>query len=183
MIALIVLVVMTLAAVALVRSVDTTNQIAGNMSFREGAVHSGERSTELAINEWIARYSGKDPATGKPYSKLWNDEPLQGYYAARKDPSATQSWDTFWAELGPKTVAADAAGNQVSYVIHRLCEFKDKAPHEANCSKPPAAASSGGSFSAGAVSTITSDQVYYRVTTRVVGPRNTVAYIQTIVAQ
>ena len=180
MIALIVLVVMTLAAVALVRSVDTTNQIAGNMSFREGAVHSGERSTELAINNWIVTNSARGNVN------LHSNNAAQGYFAVRADPSSTQSWDAFWnASLAASAVAeagADAAGNRVSYVIHRLCDGAG-APHTVNCSKQPAAASSGGSFSAGAVSTITSDQVYYRVTTRVVGPRNTVAYIQTIVAQ
>ena len=71
--------------------------------------------------------------------------------------------------------------NTVSYVIHRLCDATG-APHLTNCSKPPAGANAGGSFSAGGASVITTNQVYYRITTRIVGPRRTVAYIQTIIA-
>jgi Tfp pilus assembly protein PilX len=52
LVALIILVALTLAGVALIRSVDTANIIAGNLSFRESAVHAGERSTQTAIN-WL----------------------------------------------------------------------------------------------------------------------------------
>ena len=52
LIALIVLVALALAGVALIRSVDTTNLIAGNMSLHQSAIHSGERSTEQAI-DWL----------------------------------------------------------------------------------------------------------------------------------
>jgi type IV pilus assembly protein PilX len=65
-------------------------------------------------------------------------------------------------------------------VVHRLCETTG-APHIANCAKPPAGANTGGSFSAGGPAQIASNQVYYRITTRITGPRNTVAYLQTVV--
>jgi type IV pilus assembly protein PilX len=57
------------------------------------------------------------------------------------------------------------------------------APHLANCARSPAGTNSGGSQSAGGIAPIGNNpQVYYRVTTRIQGPRRTVAYIQTIVA-
>jgi Tfp pilus assembly protein PilX len=46
LVALIILVALTLAGVALIRSVDTANIIAGNLSFRESAVHAGERHAD-----------------------------------------------------------------------------------------------------------------------------------------
>jgi type IV pilus assembly protein PilX len=82
---------------------------------------------------------------------------------------------------GPRQTAVDDAGNTVRYVVHRLCETTG-APHIANCAKPPAGANTGGSFSAGGPAQIASNQVYYRITTRITGPRNTVAYLQTVVA-
>jgi type IV pilus assembly protein PilX len=52
LVALIVLVALTLAGVALVRSVDTANLVAGNLSFHQSAIQAGERSTELAVT-WL----------------------------------------------------------------------------------------------------------------------------------
>lgn len=178
LIALIILIAMTLGGVALVRSVDTTNLIAGNLSFRESAVLAGERATEQAVIGWLQPMTlAKDPS-------LHTDSAANGYRAVRQDPPAGTAWDTFWnTTLAAQAVTAtpDAANNTVSYVIHRLCDAA-VAPHLTNCSKPPSNANTGGSFGAGSVSTITSSQVYYRITARIAGPRNTVAYVQTIVA-
>ena len=55
-IALIILVAMTLAGIALVRSVDTTNIIAGNIAFQQAAVHSGEAGAEAAIRFIETKY-------------------------------------------------------------------------------------------------------------------------------
>lgn len=108
---------------------------------------------------------------------------------AGEDPDFVngETWDGFWnrATTGlatqAVTLAQDDAGNTVSDVIHRLCDATG-APHLTNCSKPPAGANAGGSFSAGGASVITTNQVDHRITTRIVGPRRTVAYIQTIIA-
>jgi len=49
MVALIALVAMTLAGVALVRSIDTNALIAGNLAFRQSATMSAEQGIEAAI--------------------------------------------------------------------------------------------------------------------------------------
>ena len=54
-ISLIVLVAMTLAGVALVRSVDTTNLIAGNLAFKQGATLSGDAAIETEIGRASCR--------------------------------------------------------------------------------------------------------------------------------
>ncbi|HRF04430.1 hypothetical protein [Accumulibacter sp.] len=181
LVALIILVALTLAGVALIRSVDTANLIAGNQSFHQSAVHAAERSTEVALANWLEANNALGDVD------LHDNSAANGYRARREDPPAGSSWDAFWtATLAAQaaTMAPDAAGNTVSYVIHRLCDpaALPAAPHLANCAKQPSSINTGGSFGAGNVAAITNNQVYYRITTRVQGPRNTVAYIQTIVA-
>lgn len=181
LVALIILVALTLAGVALLRSVDTANLVAGNLSFHQSAIHAGERSTELAVN-WL------EPNNVLGNVSLHADSPAvsgvgNGYLASRQDPAAGVSWDAFWgATLAAQAVtgAQDAAGNTVSYVIHRLCDGVG-APHVVNCARSPSG-NAGGSQSAGGLANITNNQLYYRITTRIAGPRNTVAYIQTIIA-
>ncbi len=48
-ITLIVLVAMTLASIAMVRSVDTSTVIAGNLAFKQSATASGDAGLEAAI--------------------------------------------------------------------------------------------------------------------------------------
>lgn len=188
LVALIILVALTLSGVALIRSVDTANLIAGNQSFHQSAVHAGERSTEATITNWLQPHNLLGDTSlhqdSNPTAVAPGNTDANGYVAFRQDPAIGQSWDAFWiATLAAQalTSAPDAAGNTVSYVVHRLCEQRG-APHIANCAKQPASISSGGSFGAGGVSPLTNNQVYYRITTRIAGPRNTLAYMQTIVA-
>ena len=72
LISLIVLVAMTLAAIALVRSVDTTNIIAGNLAFQQAATNAGDLGSEQAI-DWI-----QTQATG---TSLYVDNFAAGYAA------------------------------------------------------------------------------------------------------
>lgn len=180
LVALIVLVALTLAGVALVRSVDTANLVAGNLSFHQTAVQAGERSTEMALNNWL------QPNSVMGNTTLHND--ATGYVAAgsAQSPAAGQSWDAYWAAVvaggvTPSAGGTDAAGNTVQYIVHRLCATTG-APHLANCAREPASTNTGGSQSAGGLAPIGNNRVYYRITTRIAGPRRTVAYIQTIVA-
>jgi Tfp pilus assembly protein PilX len=179
LIALVVLIAMTLSALSLIRSVNTTNLIAGNLAFRESAVLSAERSTEIALNNFLLPNSDKGNVT------LYNDNPGNGYQAVRADPAASENWDTFWENtLEAQSVSApkDAADNTVHYVIHRLCD-KTGAPTPPvnNCSKPPNDGS-GNTLNAVETPPGVNNQIYYRITSQVKGPRNTVAYTQTIVA-
>ncbi|MCM8594786.1 hypothetical protein [Accumulibacter sp.] len=188
LVALIILVALTLAGIAVMRSVDTANVVAGNLSFHQSAIHSGERSTELAVTNFLLPNNVVGNTT---LHQNWPG-PVAAWYIANgltlASPAATgaASWDAFWnAQLAagrvPVTIAADAAGNTVQYFVHRLCQNAG-APYLANCTKAPASLNVGGSQSAGGVPPLANNQVYYRITTRIAGPRRTVAYIQTIVA-
>jgi type IV pilus assembly protein PilX len=72
----------------------------------------------------------------------------------------------------------------VSYVIHRLCN-KEGNPSTVGmyCSySPHYAVTTGNSNAAGSVPLKFNGQSYYRITSRIEGPRNTVSYVQTIIA-
>lgn len=181
MMALIVLVAMTLAGIALVRSVDTSNVIAGNLAFQQAATNSGDAGTETAAI-WLQSNAGGNTLHSNIFA--------QGYAASfQPPPSVGQSWDAYWkAVLVPAgqvvTLTTDAAGNTVAYTIQRLCNATgDPLSNATGCAvTQSSAASSSSSKTAGTVALLYSSQIYYRITTRIAGPRNTVSYIQTIVA-
>jgi type IV pilus assembly protein PilX len=169
-IALIVLVAMTLAGIALSRSVGTGILVAGNLAFQEGATSSADGGIE-AGRAWLV---AQDADT------LRVDQ-ARGYFA---------NWDTTfdpstfnWTGLAT-TVGTDAAGNTIEYVVHRLCRNSNEtanAPGQQCVSLTSAGASSSkGGTSYGSTPLTGTLQVYYRVTARVTGPRNTVSYVQSV---
>lgn len=200
LISLIILVALTIGGVALVRSVDTTSIISGNLAFQQAATHAGEAGTARAI-----LYLESVPS---PYTALHNDVSAQGYSAST--PSGTwfvagntagnpANWDAYWATvIDPLPVAAagvcqnrvctlpvDAAGNVVSYTIQRLCQAAgDPLMGPTGCATVfDPAKTKGTSLDPNSVPLKTVPKYYYRITTRVAGPRNTTSYIQTIVAR
>src|SRR3546814_10518494 len=88
-IALIVLVAMTIAGIALVRSVDTSNLIAGNLAFKQGATLSAEGGAEKAI-EWLTSRNGS--------LELYTPERAAGYYATSQ--STLDTTNSHSAEIG-----------------------------------------------------------------------------------
>ena len=181
LITLIVLVAMTLTAIALVRSMDTTNIIAGNLAFQQSATHSGDTGVETAI-AWLETNA----------ATLQNDNLVNGYSSSVTNPAAGQSWDAYFTALENETpvkrtvtLAPDAVGNTVSYAIHRLCLSANMSPTAvgAGCTVTPATSiTTASSEDAGTVKLTASAQQYYRITTRIVGPHNTKSYVQAIVA-
>lgn len=180
-ITLIVLVAMTLAAVALVRSVDTTNVIAGNLAFKQATVNSADQGTEAAV-AWLESAG----------NLLYADNPPNGYTASEQHPGANVSWDSYWSNqivpagryvCVPTNCNPDAAGNVVSYTIHRLCNATGT-PSQVGviCSYSPPSYVLNSSQGGGTIVLNSINQIYYRVTVRTVGPRNTVSYTQTVVA-
>jgi len=167
-IALIVLVAMTLAGIGMMRSVDTGSMIAGNLAFTQGAIHGGDRGVEAGIT-WL---------TGQSAATLQQDQ-NSGYFANWQDNFNPSTFD--WANLATQ-LAADSSGNTVSFVVHRMCNVSNASVNAPNqtCVKLQAAGS-GGSQGGGAYGSLPLSntwQVYYRITARTVGPKNTVSYVQ-----
>lgn len=187
--ALIALVVMSLAAVALIRSVDTNNIIAGNLSYKHSALVSSDRGVETAMT-WLAATALADPLT------LNADNALEGYYATYltldlDDPAVLKS-DATWAAA----LSADAAGtgivggteasskNNIRYIIQRMCR-EAVAPVAEKCLFGDTEIGTGSrgvkdATEAGAkIDALQSPM--YRITTRVAGIKNTFSYAQTFV--
>ena len=181
-IALIVLVAMTLAGIAIMRSVDTATLIAGNLAFKQGAVQSSDNGIEQAY-QWLL--------ANRP--TLWTNNPAQGYNSGYGNPVWTSA--ATWASA--VTLAPDAAGNTISYQIHRMCNCADTTYNGTSATCPagnqcaldnptgtgtPPPPAQGESFSVGSPGYLQDPRVYYRITVRTQGPRSTVSYVQSMVA-
>jgi len=180
-IALIVLVAMSLAGVALMRAVDTGLVVAGNMAFKQSAIMVADRGTAEAVR-WLQNNS-----TG---ATLQMTNASQGYFSSR--PVIEPNWfdPASWSEsIAVNGGAPDASGNVVRYVIHRMCTQPDTPYNGMNAGVSNecalyyalSGAAAGGSMAVGAPQFVGSPQLYYRITTRVEGPRDTVSVIQTSV--
>lgn len=192
--AMIALVVMSLAAVALIRSVDTNSMIAGNLSYKQSASISSSYGLEAMVNT----------LGQKALSYGDTDDAANGYYAtcksfgtgttdADKCNGANLTLDASWV-AGTKSALAtgvgltsgkDIYGNTIQYIVERMC-------HTAGVPKNSACLQAGVNLdnnskkilnepSAGGPNPAT-DLPIYRVTVRVSGPKNTISYIQAFIS-
>lgn len=87
LISLIVLVALTMAGLALVRSVDTTGIIAANLAFRQAVVRAADAATEEAAS---FLYNAR-------WRSLRNNGSANGYTASIADnPANAAAWETLW---------------------------------------------------------------------------------------
>lgn len=196
MMALIVLIALTLAGLALTRSVYTSNVIAGNLAFQQAATHSADTGVETAV-AWLESNNGQASSlTALPCETgavLDCDQKERGYVSRRQDPTDGQSWGNFWQNnIEKDNLAVDLpkdpnTGNQISYVIQRMCNKSGSSQSLSNnCTTSPEPApgtcAGGSSCQAGKSNVDGVSQIYYRITVRVIGPRNTQSFVQSIVA-
>jgi Tfp pilus assembly protein PilX len=181
LIAMIVLVVMSMAAIGLIRSVDTGVLTAGNLAFRQSATHAADAGIEAA-RTWLINNA----------NTLGADNGANGYFATSQSgtdltgnatPSNTGD-DLQWGGANIRCLAGQIAGNTVCYVVHRMCNAVGPLT-ATNCSSKPGVR--GGSSLGGTRQMQTYQQAswssvttygYYRVTVRVAGPRNNVSFVQ-----
>lgn len=170
--AMIGLIAMALAGVALIRAVETSNLIAGNFAFRSAAKHASDVGVEAAYTALTSLTSGSlettDPSgctTGCIYY------PTQQTVNAAGIPS-----NVVWALVPGITVNNDYT---VRYVIDRLCT--GTVPITNLLQQCYAGASKGEGSKDGDADVFTAaNELYFRATVRVEGPRNTVSYVQTV---
>ncbi len=195
-ITLIALLAMSLAAVALIRSVDTSAMIAGNLAFSQAATITGTAEIESAITVVTNLEVGSGGADVKtdPAHLLNNNDPANGYYAS-VDPNVdlTNSLQFDWT-LQASAEVNDGYGNRKRFVIHRLCRNATPidpilndclfAPVQAEDKNSQAVVGSDEvcvSGVAGGCSSSSSETVQYRITVQTQGPKNTVGYVQAFV--
>lgn len=182
---LIVMVALLLASVAMVRSVDTTTLIAGNMVFKKGTLSVGDCGLENAYR-WLRNARAASSTTLNT-----DGSGSTAFYRSSRPTLDTLDQMSTWSGTFytvPSTTATDCPvtdGYSVSYIIHRMCTTANAA-YDANgqvCGlyTPSTSGNSGYSFSANATNYGGEVQVYYRITCVVTGPRNARSVIQSIV--
>ena len=208
LITLIILVAMTLAGIGMMRSVDTGSVIAGNLAFRQETLHASDAGTSAGFNALMSVANSSNAADksildfnngqlcpggataagcagGTINLPGYSSSPLLACEVTRACLLATDyTWWTVAANWNgaPTVTVNDANGNPiatVSYLIHRMCQAPGLDPGaagqlcqtltqpETGCSKTQ-------------LLPCTSTSIFYRITSRSVGPRNTVTYAQTL---
>lgn len=187
-ITLVMLLAMMLMGIVLVRTVDTTNQVANNITFKQAGLAAADTGVETAI-AWLGNTANEAYLDNLDQSGL-------GYYGTTAgfvdftgtvtpgDPNDDVDWwNQSAAGFGAQLLGAEVNHNKVAYVIHRLCTTAGT-PSPTNCVvSSSSAGASGSSKGAGGFAAITptANEVAYRITTRSTGPKGTVSYVQTVV--
>ena len=189
--ALIALLAISLAAVALIRSVDTSTLIAGNLSFKQSATSSGDAGVEAAIS-WLATTQAANSATNvltnsaHPFNVT---NAASGYYS-NADPnlSLTDGIGIQWNNNDSVLVGIDASGNTSRYVIQRMCRVANTIIPNAGCLFSSAIQDNNGQnvplpqdICQGAGCPVAGQTPQIRITARTTAPRNTVSYVQAFV--
>lgn len=176
-VALIVMVALSIAGIALIRSVDTGLSVTANLGFRQASIPPATWAVENAIS---AMFEKKEIDLDKP--KL-----DRNYYPYRFEIKSGKAEDTLGVPYDlqgvkpdnyPSTFVTetDKAGNTIRYVIERMCLDEGEAS-VANCDMSPPKQSYA--TTAMELNKIILDRVpFYRLTVRVDGPNNTTTYAQ-----
>ncbi len=210
-IALVIMVVMTLSAVAMITSLRGGISASGNISFRQAATRAADVAADGAY-QWIqarmATPTGLD--NGIAPANTAGATTTARYYATmagadagcKKDgvadaftPQSYRFSDTSTGADGfpcASKIAGQPAGYDIYYVVHRMANTAGLSCPAAQCmsppsnivAAPPAPGCSQDPTSAsfcGAAATSSSQIVYYRITVKVSGPRQNNRYVQAFV--
>ena len=170
-IALIALVIMTMGALAVFRSLDSATGVAGNVGFRQQGVAATDLAVQAAFN-YLA---------GTPMATLDNDVGGSGYYASMDmyvlDREMLKfNWEANALEIGQQN------GYRLWYVIHRMCEANGT-PSTVPC----VSAANSSTLEGGDIgipkpfSGTVSRTPYFRISARALGPRQSESVVQVVV--
>lgn len=193
-IALVTLAILTLAGLALVRSVNTGNLIAGNFAFKGASVNVADVGIEAALtylNGTVALAPDSNLPAGCGAGEC--------RYYARAQAEDANGIPTGGSVAGinwnhANLAATSVSGYGVRYVIDRLCNpdgavgvTLGTSPTVATaapvCYTTPIDPKSSKKGGIGPGVSPTGVEVFYRVTVRVSGPRDTVTMLQTILGR
>lgn len=182
---LIALVAMTLAALALVRSVDSSTLISGNLAFRQAATSSGDVGVQAAVAAMTAIQNAN--VAKNPYLDLdhgFNQtNAAVGYYSGTY-PELDLSLGSTWVS-GSSGAVSDGRNNSYQYIIQRMCKYQNVKISTDHClfsGIPDKNGEMGETRPCDGPGCPSAGQLpQYRVTVRVTGPKNTLSYIQAIV--
>lgn len=196
-IALIAVLVLSLAAVALLRSTDTAGVISGNVAFKEAATAAADTGAERAFNA-LPTLAKIDVDVANTYFRLMQPVDTAGIPSTINNWASVPCYDTAG---GSATIdCTDESLYRVQYVIDRLCTVAPSTTDPLTLLTSKCVA--GQPFSAGGDAAgsdnnshaqttnvfgsltpppPTRPTIHYRVTVRVLGPRSTVSIVQTTI--
>ena len=194
-VALIVMVAMALAAIALVRSVDTANLVAGNQAFKQSALNATDlgMATAMArfdtsivgaaLNTDTATHTDANASCYRSSTFRPGELDTRGIPKLLLDPTTIQSpftaaFDTTYTTAN-NCQFTSTNGEIIRYVIDRQCDSATagSAPTNATCN---VVSTSTPARTDDDLHTGSETIPLYRVTVRVDGPRNTVSYAQLV---
>jgi type IV pilus assembly protein PilX len=169
-VALVVLIVMTLAGLAMLRQMSSGVSIAGNIAFKQGATAVADVGIEQAR---VFLTSAPPPTI---------DIPASGYYATWA--GSIDPWDATWDVMWNSVPDIVTASGSVRFIIQRLCNSTGPAVGGAQQCSDAIPKSVGGESKGGGCYGCQVKKLdpapFFRVTARVTGPRNTVSYTQVL---
>jgi Tfp pilus assembly protein PilX len=166
-IVIILLIILMISAVALVRSTDTMGAVAGNAAFKQAATEAADTGIYNAAT-WLGSLTNVD------------SDQVGVYYATRRGVDGYGLPAVDWSSVPPATVS----NFRVQYLVERLCDGPlpiAPASIAAQCMTNQTA--QDGSRKVGSPSYTGATAVYYRVTVRVQGPRNSESYVQSMLSK
>jgi len=172
---LIVLLILTIGAVALMRSMNTALVGSGNLAFRRDLVNQGE----YAVSQVMAEFQTGDLSTS---ASTLNNVPADNYSATMLTSNAEGVPTALLQNTLPSAVGthADLTGPTsdilIRYVIDRLCSSTGT-PTGALCVQSSAAPTGGTAGNTATVKPPTA--TVYRLSVRVTGARSTQVFLQT----
>jgi type IV pilus assembly protein PilX len=172
---LIILLILTIGAVALVRSMNTSLFSAGNLAFRRDLVNQGETAVSTVITEFKPGGALVNATSTNQQSNNYSATMLA--VNAQGVPNALLN-DTTYGSVGTTANIITGATSDVKirYVIERLCDATGPAS-SIHCVMSTAAPTGG---TAGAIAVVAPPTAtVYRLSVRVDGPRATQVFLQT----
>ena len=194
-VALIALVVISLAALSLTRSADTAGVIAGNMAFKAATTHAADTGVERAFSA-LPALAIADADVANTYFRLMQPVDATGV-------PTTINWSNvpcYDASGGTATIScSNSSLYRVQYVIDRLCTIAPLAGD--TLTQLTSKCVGGQAFSIGGKAGNDTDShaqttnvfgsitppppspptIHYRITVRVQGPRNAASIVQTTI--
>jgi len=205
--ALIALLAMSLAAVALIRSVDTSTIIAGNLAFKQSTTKAGDSGIEAAsirmsqmqaiskalnvLNDPTHPFNVTCLAT-RAAGTLGPTDPgcatiVRGYHSSI-DPALNLLDPATWDGINSVKLPEDSNGNTTSYIIQRICRNANQPVATAGClfvgtpqEKDDQRVKPPQEVCDGDGCPPVGQVPQNRITTRTTGPRETVSYVQAFV--
>ena len=193
-VALITMSFLLLGTVALIRSSETSNALAGSMGFKRDMVNQAERAMDKVSNSFLLS-NGALASESTRESNL----PSSNYFASMlstnskgipsvliKDSlftSAVASAGDITLSTSGAVVASNSsdASINIRYVVDRLCNAAGTFDYT-TCASLKNSSTQGGSSSNATLKVGLAYQPVYRVSVRVEGPNNSRSYLQTTIS-